>query len=72
MIETEILHAGKIATLEAKVSHMEVLLTDIDKKLDELLDFKSKGQGAFWLGSAVFGTGLIAILMPFIHWLKGT
>jgi hypothetical protein len=70
-METELIHAGKIATLETKIAHMESQLSDINSKLDELLDFKSKGQGAFWLGSAVFGTGLIAVLMPLINWFKG-
>jgi hypothetical protein len=70
-METEIVHAGKIAALETKVAHMEALLTDINGKMDELLDFKSKGQGAFWLGSAVFGTGLLAVLMPLVNWFRG-
>ena len=43
----------------------------MDKKLDSLLTLKSKGAGAFWLASAILGTGIIGFLSHIGDWLRG-
>jgi hypothetical protein len=41
----------------------------MDKKLDDLLALKYKGAGAFWLASTIIGTGIIALLTQFLHYV---
>lgn len=43
----------------------------VNKKLDDLLTLRSKGIGAFWLASVLFGTGLVGGLIAFFNWLIG-
>lgn len=43
----------------------------MDKKLDDLLSMRDKGLGAFWLASALFGTGLIGLVGTWFDWWKG-
>lgn len=61
----------RLAVLEVKVEQMISDQQAINKKLDELLVLRNKGLGAFWLASALFGTGIIGSLVSFIIWLKG-
>lgn len=60
----------RIATLETKVATMEKALGAIDGKLDQLLDLRSKGMGAFWLASVIFGSGIVGTIAYFINWVK--
>lgn len=66
----ELQWSAKIAVLEHKVEQQEKALATIDGKLDQILDLRSKGQGAFWVASALFGTGIVAILIPLINFFK--
>lgn len=68
MAETQ---GERIATLEAKEKAIEQRLTDIDKKLDDIISLKNKGLGAFWLASALVGTGIAAFVANLIDWFKG-
>lgn len=61
----------RLATLENKVQNIERALADIDGKLDQLLDLRSKGMGVFWLASLIFGSGIVGTIMYFINWVKG-
>lgn len=40
-------------------------LDSVKDKLDNLLEFRHKGAGAFWLASALFGTILMALVSHF-------
>jgi phosphatidylglycerophosphatase A len=44
---------------------------DMSGKLDELLGLRNKGVGAFWLASALAGTGIIGAILSFFSWWKG-
>lgn len=57
----------RLSVLEVKIER----LPEIERKLDELLEFRSKGMGAFWLASALLGTGIVGAVLQFISWLKG-
>lgn len=59
--ETLIDQAGRIAALEANMTRMDEMLKEIDKKLDELLDLKSKGLGAISLIGIILGSGAAGI-----------
>lgn len=43
----------------------------VDSKLDELLGLKQRGIGAFWLASALAGTGIIGALSTIFDSWKG-
>lgn len=66
----------RLARLEVIVERMEKeqLEASLERrsqtaKLDELLALRHKGVGAFWLASALLGTGIVG----FFQWLfKGT
>lgn len=61
----------RIAILELKVELLTDAVEKSTSKLDELLTFKSKGMGAFWLASTIFGTGLVGAIVAFTNWFKG-
>lgn len=68
MAETQ---GERIATLEEKEKVIEQRLTDIDKKLDDIISLKNKGLGAFWLASALIGTGITTFVTNLIDWFRG-
>lgn len=61
----------RLAILETKVSAIEANLGGMDGKLDDLLALRQKGIGAFWLASALAGTGIIGGLSLLWEWLRG-
>lgn len=65
-VETE-----RIAVLEVEVKHLRKTVEETNAKLDSLLELKSKGVGAFWLASALLGTGIVSALTTFISWMRG-
>lgn len=44
---------------------------EMNRKLDDILTLKHKGLGAFWLASALVGTGIIGAVGSFFDWWKG-
>lgn len=72
----------RLASLETKVDlhkdaadasrqELKDKIGEIDKKLDTLLELRHKGAGAFWLASAIFGTGIVSLFYTFLGWFKG-
>lgn len=59
MTEQAIKTAERIAVLELEVKSLKEEVQATNSKLDELLDLKSKGMGAFWLLSILFGSGIL-------------
>lgn len=45
-------------------------LTEIKSQLTDLLELKNKGMGAFWLASAVVGSGIVSLIWQFIGWFR--
>lgn len=60
----------RLAILEYKTSEQAKELESINRKLDELLELRSKGLGAFWLASGLLGTGIIGALFTLAQWMK--
>lgn len=71
--------AERIASLEARMEALEkaqgkhaeaveTQLTTLVTKVTELTSFKDKGAGAFWLATALSGTGILAIVMKISEW----
>lgn len=59
-------------TLRAvELQDMTQELKETNKKLDELLTLRNKGVGAFWLASALLGSGIVGSAVLIIDWLKG-
>lgn len=57
-----ITQAERITALEVRVSDMQTQQQEMNNKLDDLLAMRHKGMGAFWLASALIGTGIIGFL----------
>jgi hypothetical protein len=62
----------RIAILETQYKQIEEDNREIKGKLDDLLTLRNKGVGAFWLASALLGTGIVGALLQLIDWMKGT
>lgn len=52
----------RIAVLETKFETMQTDIGEISRKLDMLLELKSKGMGAFWLIGLILGSGVLGIV----------
>lgn len=72
----------RIAVLETKVETLAQKFDDhvtetraenkaLEAKLDSLLTIKNQGVGAFWLASALMGSGIIGLVISFVQWIKG-
>ncbi len=72
MVEERIINnAERIVVLEHKVKTLEDTIAAMDSKLDSLLHLQAKGQGAFWVASALFGTGLLGLGTLVLNWFRG-
>lgn len=65
------LNGERITAVEVKVEDLVKKVETMDHKLDQLLELKSKGMGAFWLASLILGTGIMGMFASFITWFKG-
>lgn len=74
--------AERITALEVQLANLQATMTlymadtekrqeNMDGKLDDLLGLRNKGVGAFWLASALAGTGIIGAILSFFDWWKG-
>lgn len=61
----------RIAVLETQVKTMSERFDSFEEKLDEVLELKNKGLGAFWLASALIGSGILSGIFSLISWMKG-
>lgn len=71
------LMAERVARLETEVKQIlsnqtesREAVSNVNDKLDELLALKNKGMGAFWLASALAGTGIVSFFWWFIDTIK--
>lgn len=63
--------AERITALEVRVKNLEDKVDRMNDKLDQLLELKNKGAGAFWLASALMGTGIVSFALMVVNYLKG-
>lgn len=63
--------AERITALEIQMAHVLAESQSMSKKLDELLGLRNRGIGAFWLASALAGTGIIGLAVSLVDWFKG-
>lgn len=63
--------AERITALEVKVEASLACQREINTKLDDLLYFKNRGLGAFWLATAIVSSGIIGFIATLINWIKG-
>lgn len=71
-------NATRLAKLEVEMEQViknqqrfETICTDINTKLDSLVALKYKGAGAFWLASALIGTGIVGFLHNALDYFRG-
>ena len=58
MTEAEIENIKATAVLQAEMKVMKDDLAEIKAAVKELTELRTKGMGAFWLASALFGVGV--------------
>lgn len=71
MTGREIEWAQRISVLETKMEALAETSERVEEKLNELLQLRSKGVGAFWVASTLLGSGIMGSLLVFIDWFKG-
>jgi hypothetical protein len=59
----------RMARVEEQVNELRVKVDVLESKIDQLLVLKYKGAGAFWLASALVGTGIIGAIVQFLHYI---
>lgn len=57
--------AERITALEVQVINLSTDLREANTKLDQLLELKNKGMGAFWLVSILMGSAF-SVMSTFI------
>ena len=62
--------AERITALETLIGVMAKQQEATNQKLDDLLALRNKGVGAFWLASALLGSGIVGTIVLFLDWLK--
>jgi len=60
----------RITALEVQMQHLTDIVVKQNEKLDDLLGLRNRGVGAFWLASALAGTGIIGVVISLIEWIK--
>lgn len=66
MIEAEIENIKATAVLQHEMKVMKDDLAEIKAAVKELTELRTKGMGAFWLASALFGVGVYL----FVTWFR--
>lgn len=70
MTNVVITQAERITSLEVQVNQLKSSVNSMESKLDDLLALRNKGVGAFWLASALIGTGIIGLVAEIMSWIK--
>lgn len=70
MVGTVTTQVERIAAMEVRLKTLEEKVDNMDKKLDDLLALKYKGQGMFLLASALFGTSIVGAIAIIISWFR--
>jgi hypothetical protein len=60
----------RVTALEVTQEHLVTETKEMNRKLDELIGLKHRGMGAFWLATALVGTGLVSFFNQLIDWVK--
>lgn len=66
MTEAEIENIKATAVLQAEMKVMKDDLAEIKAAVKELTELRTKGMGAFWLATSLFG---VAVYL-FINWFR--
>jgi hypothetical protein len=69
MTPNVISHGERIAAVEVRLQKLEETVVAMDRKLDDLLELRWKGAGAFWLAAALVGTGIVGMITQFLHYI---
>ena len=66
MTEAEIENIKATAVLQAEMKVMKDDLAEIKAAVKELTELRTKGMGAFWLATSLFGVGVYL----FLNWFR--
>ena len=64
-------YAERLAVLEHRVEEGNADIKELKVAVQELLQLRSKGTGAFWLASSLLGTGIVGAFVALVDWVKG-
>lgn len=56
------LEAERVKAIEVKQDDVINTVNSVEKKLDDLLELKNKGMGAFWIVSIIMGAAFTALI----------
>lgn len=68
--ETVLSIPERVAVLETRMTNVEHLLEQIDHKLDDLIEFKSKGMGAVGLVGVLITSGIVGVVLTVINMFR--
>jgi hypothetical protein len=75
MVSPGSLYGERMARVETELKELKAAFNEhkieVNSKLDELLALKYKGAGAFWLASALIGTGIVGFITQIFHFFGG-
>ena len=60
----------RIAVLETRFDQLIIDNKDIKDKLEELVNLKHRGLGAFWLVGLIIGTGVVGFISTVLGFLN--
>ena len=66
MTEAEIENIKATAVLQFEMKTMKEDIAEIKTAVKELTELRTKGMGAFWLASALFGVGVFLL----VNWFR--
>ncbi len=66
MTEAEIENIKATAVLQSEMNTLKADVAEIKAAVKELTELRTKGMGAFWLASALFGVGVYL----FVSWFR--
>ena len=66
MTEAEIQNIKDTAVIQAEMKVLKEDVAEIKSAVKELTELRTKGMGAFWLASALFGVGVYL----FVSWFR--
>jgi hypothetical protein len=59
----------EVQALKSEVDELKTSIKEMHVKLDDLLALRYKGVGAFWLASALIGTGVVGAIAQILHYI---
>lgn len=67
LTEMEVETMKQVAVMQHQIADLTAKVDKLSQDVATLVELRTKGMGAFWLGSSLFGVGVYL----FLSWFKG-